>query len=160
MSLLRNELYHCQASFGHHPMDESLRIQEGQLIKEFLAACKGEESMLRQESRIQWLKLGEQNSKFFHRSIKSRINKKKTVQIEDEFGNTFSSYSKVVSTTVNHFQNLLGSGSPSASWDSSISNDLFFFLVNEIALPRKKKGLDKQAEKYKENSKQGAALTT
>lgn len=47
VSLLRNELYHCQASLGHHPMDESLRIQEGQLLKEFLAACKGEESMLR-----------------------------------------------------------------------------------------------------------------
>ncbi|XP_058185632.1 uncharacterized protein LOC131302856 [Rhododendron vialii] len=49
-----------------------------------------EEGFHRQISRVQWLALGDQNSKFFHKKVKSHIVRSKILSISDENGWAYS----------------------------------------------------------------------
>jgi hypothetical protein len=49
--------------------------KEKECLHEFLPISKAEEAFLKQKSRVQWLNLGDQNSSYFHKMIKSRISR-------------------------------------------------------------------------------------
>ena len=67
-----------------------------------------EESILAQKSRVKWLAEGDQNTRFFHNSIKTRINKNKFVSLTLEDGSFTSDVSIIKQQVVSHFSSLLG----------------------------------------------------
>ncbi|KAI9195736.1 hypothetical protein LWI28_017625 [Acer negundo] len=49
----------CQLLLDLHPLDTNLRIREKELINNYTLTLQAEEDLLRQKSRIQWLKAGD-----------------------------------------------------------------------------------------------------
>lgn len=72
-----------------------------------------EEMLLKQKSRIQWLKEGDRNSSFFHNQLKNRWNRNKILSIENELGVLEQGHDAVKGIAVNYFENLLGKPLPS-----------------------------------------------
>ncbi|GAV92929.1 hypothetical protein CFOL_v3_36307 [Cephalotus follicularis] len=69
---LKQELDLQQSILDGNPADQEARIKERQLLGDYYAACRVEESVLKQRARVQWLKLGDANSAYFHRAVQVR----------------------------------------------------------------------------------------
>ena len=80
-AIARQKLFDVQTLINHQPLCPLLRDQEKQALCEFIEVSKAEESLLRQKSRIQWLAEGDQNTQFFHRVVRQRINRNKLVSL-------------------------------------------------------------------------------
>ncbi|XP_059634016.1 uncharacterized protein LOC132276560 [Cornus florida] len=106
------ELDSCQLDLDKSPNDVLLREMERSLISEYLRLRKIQEDMLRQKSRMNWLKLGDCNSSFFHKSLSSRNNRKKIVSLTLDSGQIIDDMDSIKLEVVSHFQNLLGCSPP------------------------------------------------
>lgn len=67
-----------------------------------------EEKMLRQKSRVTWLKEGDGNSAFFFNQTKLNWNTNKILSIKDNSGTILHSHLNVANVAVQHFKNQLG----------------------------------------------------
>ncbi|CAN1218712.1 LINE-1 retrotransposable element ORF2 protein [Linum perenne] len=67
-----------------------------------------EESMLRQKSKENWLKLGDSNTAYFHRAVKVRQAKKQITYLEISNGHVSSNMKEISQEIVSYYQNLLG----------------------------------------------------
>lgn len=72
---LREQMYKIQEARRLCRDDVNLAAQEKEITVEYLKTLKLEESFFRQKSRVQWLELGSNDNKFFHRSIIVRRSK-------------------------------------------------------------------------------------
>ena len=86
-----------------------MRAQEKAALAKLISISRAEEAILAQKSRVHWLAEGDQNSKFFHNSIKNRINRNKIVSLTMEDGNTSFDIPTIKQQVVSHFSNLLNS---------------------------------------------------
>ena len=68
----------CQAKLDNNHTDSNLRLEERQLLSMYLTAARNEEIVLKQKSRIQWLKEEDQNTSFFFKSMVNRRNKRRS----------------------------------------------------------------------------------
>ncbi|XP_059663757.1 uncharacterized protein LOC132309469 [Cornus florida] len=102
------ELDSCQTDLDNCPNDIHLRQLEMALIAEYLRLGKVQEDMLRQKSRMIWLKLGDSNSSYFHKSLASRINRNKIVSLTTAAGVVIVDPEAIKQETISHFQRLLG----------------------------------------------------
>ena len=75
-----------QRQIQDSPTDPHLCKEEVMAVKVYGDLCRAEESFFRQKSRIQWLNLGDQNTEFFFRSVKSRQGRNKIVSFVKEDG--------------------------------------------------------------------------
>ncbi|XP_059637754.1 uncharacterized protein LOC132279732 [Cornus florida] len=80
------ELDACQTDVDIDPSNEDLRHMEKILTSEYLRLAKHQEDMMRQKSRMTWLKLGDSNTSYFHKSLSSRNNRKKIVSLTTKNG--------------------------------------------------------------------------
>lgn len=60
---------------------------EKEAMLEYRHLSAVEESFKRQKSRVQWLKLGDNNTNFFHRKMAANRMRNKILSINDEYGN-------------------------------------------------------------------------
>jgi len=65
--------------------------------------CQQEEMLWRPKSQIIWLKEGERNTKFFHRTIMARRAHNKILKIRDPNGIKRESHKDIKTNMVNHF---------------------------------------------------------
>ncbi|XP_049365804.1 uncharacterized protein LOC125830665 [Solanum verrucosum] len=72
-----------------------------------------EESILMQKSRVQWLKLGDANTLYFHACLKSRQSQKQITQLMSLEGIVLSSGSQVEGEITKFYKQLLGSAATS-----------------------------------------------
>lgn len=72
------------------------------------ALCK-EEILLKQKSRVNWLKLGDANNKFFFNSCNGRWNTNKILSLVDDEGTVHTTHRDISSVAVNYFEATLGS---------------------------------------------------
>ncbi|XP_043697151.1 uncharacterized protein LOC122647921 [Telopea speciosissima] len=89
-----------------------LQIQSDNLNCQLTAALElslllsQEESFLRQKSRIKWLELGDSNSAYFHRSMKSRSNFNSILQLVALDGSPVTNVKDIKDMAVNYFKDL------------------------------------------------------
>lgn len=62
-----------------------------------------EESFYKQKSRVQWLKEGDGNTRFFHQYVKTRENKKRITQVVSDTGELIQQQQLVYQHFVNSF---------------------------------------------------------
>ena len=71
------------ASFG----GADCLLKENECLHAYVSITKVKESFLKQKVRNQWLQLGDQNNRFFHRSLKIQNAKSTITHLWDELGN-------------------------------------------------------------------------
>jgi hypothetical protein len=81
--------------------------EEEQLQVELEERQKQEEILWRQKSRVQWLKEGEKNTKFFHRSMVHRRYINIITQLEDNQGNPILDHASIEEELTNYYKYLL-----------------------------------------------------
>ena len=80
---------------------------EKRCLKIFHDLAYAEEGFLKQKARVQWLKLGDQNTNFFHKAIKAR-NSRNTIKIITlANGCRIEDPENIKQEAVAHFQNIL-----------------------------------------------------
>ncbi|GJX76492.1 RNA-directed DNA polymerase, eukaryota, reverse transcriptase zinc-binding domain protein [Tanacetum coccineum] len=105
---LRVEIKRVQVSLDKEPDNVHLREEEYVYCNAYKEAMCDEEKVLRQKTKIQWLKDGDQNSAYFHNMLKGRVNKSRIEVVFDSQGNMYEG--DVIATKfVDHFQSFLGS---------------------------------------------------
>ena len=95
--------------------------EEKRLLAEFKASLAVEESFLKQKSRVQWLKLGDSNNKYFYNACKSKWNTNKILALADEDGVTQESHTDISLVAIKYFKNLYSSHSASTTIPEDLS---------------------------------------
>ena len=85
---------------------EERKIQVDSLQREWEDKCKKEEIFWRQKSRVQWVKEGEINTKFFHQSTMDHRSHNMISKLKDTQGKHLSTHKEIESTLVQHFQSI------------------------------------------------------
>jgi hypothetical protein len=96
---------------------EKLQMEEGmidvgalgKLQKEVNELIAQEDTHLRQRAKVEWLKAGDKNSKFFHACIAQRRRANQIGCITDETGAVFSSTETIKAAFINYFKGLFAS---------------------------------------------------
>lgn len=83
-----------------------LHYQELELQREFTHKCLQHELFWKQRSRIEWLKEGDKNSKFFHRVVKIQSKRNSIHCLKDDTGTTFNSMDAIFGHYDNFFEDL------------------------------------------------------
>eukprot|EP00253_Pinus_taeda_P004094 PITA_04094 len=81
---------------------EEKKTDAGSRQKEWDDRCRQEEIFWRQISRVQWIKEGERNTKFFHKSNLSHRSHNKILKLRDSQGKEFVTHKKMESVLVQH----------------------------------------------------------
>eukprot|EP00253_Pinus_taeda_P007097 PITA_07097 len=66
--------------------------------------CLQEEILWRQKSKVQWIKEGERNTKFFHRSTIAHRNNNRIVKLTDQHGIKRNTHEEMEKVLLQHFQ--------------------------------------------------------
>ncbi|GAV92185.1 LOW QUALITY PROTEIN: hypothetical protein CFOL_v3_35566, partial [Cephalotus follicularis] len=105
---IRADLDVIQSRLLLQPSDQELiRLEKATLHK--LNVLKAEEeSYYRQKSRITWLKLGDSNTKFFHRSVASLHHRNHITKLQRVDGSWACTQKDIEQLSVAHFSGLLG----------------------------------------------------
>lgn len=89
VNTLKAELKRVQLCLDKDPNNSSLRDDEYIFCNAYQEAVRDEANLLRQKTKIQWLKDGDQNTSYFHNFLKNRVNKGRIQVVCDEQGNKF-----------------------------------------------------------------------
>ena len=105
---VRLELHDIHNCLALHPGDPVLRDSKKAALAKLVSLSKAEEALLLQKSRVHWLAEGDKNTRFFHNSIKNRLNRNKLVPLTLDDGNRIFDVPSIKREVVNHFSALLG----------------------------------------------------
>jgi hypothetical protein len=83
-------------------------LQERECLHQYVSISKAEEAFLKQKARNQWLKLGDQNSAFFHRLLKGRHARNTITHLSDEHGNRVEEVNRIKGLAEDFYKKLLG----------------------------------------------------
>lgn len=78
------------------------------MSSELFDLMRAEESLYRQKSKVQWLREGDLNTRFFHSMVKARQKAQSFIGIEDISGKACNNHEEVATAAVEFFQNLIG----------------------------------------------------
>ncbi|GJS38372.1 hypothetical protein Tco_0563415 [Tanacetum coccineum] len=107
---LRTELDEVQTALDRNHTSTMLREEDGVYLTAFTQALLDKERFLKQKAKINWLKVGNSNSAFFHRSVKARVSRTCIDCIHGQ-DNVVYEGSAVPHLFVNHYTNFLGTKS-------------------------------------------------
>nr|GEU31439.1 hypothetical protein [Tanacetum cinerariifolium] len=105
---LRVELDEIQKAIDSDPSNSLLRDEEDAYIQAFNEAKIDEERFLCQKAKIEWLDVGDSNSAYFHKSVKSRI-QCNIIEAITNSGNVVVTCNEVPEVFVSHYESFLGS---------------------------------------------------
>ncbi|GAV78195.1 hypothetical protein CFOL_v3_21663 [Cephalotus follicularis] len=106
-AMIKQDLIAQQAKLDEDPTNEEARSTEKQLLEKYYKASWVEESFLKQKARVQWLRLGDSNSAYFHRVIKVRQARNTIIKIRKADGEWTKNQEEVGRESVSYFSNLL-----------------------------------------------------
>ncbi|XP_058189185.1 uncharacterized protein LOC131306776 [Rhododendron vialii] len=120
----KQQLEVIQRELGSNPSDPAKQAIERDLCKQYLVYARVEESLAKQKSRIQWLKLGDQCTSFFFKTISNSWNRNKISSLILEDGSVTSDIELVKHSFINYYTKLLGTKHLSDYSGSSRVNQL------------------------------------
>ncbi|GJY96249.1 RNA-directed DNA polymerase, eukaryota, reverse transcriptase zinc-binding domain protein [Tanacetum coccineum] len=95
VKVLREELKRVQNCLDKDPNCVHLREEKYVFCNAYKEAARDEEMVLRQKTKIQWLKDGDQNSAYFHNSLKGRMFRSRIEVVYDSEGQKYDDESYV-----------------------------------------------------------------
>ncbi|KAJ6356597.1 hypothetical protein OIU78_004652 [Salix suchowensis] len=98
-----------QEKVDARPGDMERRQEERKWASTYANLCRDEEAYFKQKSRIQWLKLGDQNTRFFHKSLIHRQSRNTIRSLTDTMGNEITGDSALGNMAVQYYKTLLQS---------------------------------------------------
>jgi exonuclease III len=104
---IESKLVEIQNTFISGSRTTDLMREEEKLQAQLEERRKQEEILWKQKSRVQWLKEGEKNTKFFHRAMMHRRHVNRITHLEDGQGNPVREHSKIEAELINYYQDLL-----------------------------------------------------
>ncbi|XP_077252336.1 uncharacterized protein LOC143891678 [Tasmannia lanceolata] len=107
---VKQDLEDVQIALASNPTDLHLRSRESSLKERFFKVSRMEESMRRQNARVQWLNLGDSNSAYFYYVMNVRRNQNSIGGLLDVHGNLTTDHSQIENIMISYFQSLLNSG--------------------------------------------------
>ncbi|KAH7865303.1 hypothetical protein Vadar_004905 [Vaccinium darrowii] len=108
VALARDELSILQTQCLALPYDFALHESEKDALLKYTELVAAEEDFNHQKSRVKWLALGDQNSKFFHKNVKSHVVRSKILSICDENGIRLDEPVAVKAEILGFYKKLLG----------------------------------------------------
>lgn len=84
-----------------------LAEKQGRVITQIEERRKQEEILWKQKSRVQWLKEGEKNTKFFHKVMLNHRQHNRIFSIKDRQGNMILQQKEMENLLVDHFKGIL-----------------------------------------------------
>jgi exonuclease III len=112
---LTEQMNEIQCKIREQGFTEELKNQELKVTQQLEDRKRQEEILWKQKSRIQWLKEGDRNTKFFHRATIQRRHSNKITHLVTEEGETLHSHAELESHLIDYFQNLLSEPLPNRS---------------------------------------------
>ncbi|XP_074337173.1 uncharacterized protein LOC141674345 [Apium graveolens] len=107
--IARTNLQEIQEAIDMDLLNSVLCKSESEATKNLDKCIQEEENLLQQKARVDWLRLGDNNSKFFFNQIKGRWNRNKILSIENNNGEIVFGRQAVTNVAVEFFSNSLGS---------------------------------------------------
>jgi hypothetical protein len=104
----KRKMDEAQCQMQTHPSYLNIHRTEHILVKEYATLAEVEESFLRQKSWLQWLNLGDKNSKFFFNLVKCFHSHNKILSIHDENGTCFTDAVEIKDIIMSYFNKILG----------------------------------------------------
>nr|GEU42715.1 hypothetical protein [Tanacetum cinerariifolium] len=126
VSKLRIEMARVQQDLDLDPSNLDLRDEEAVYVRAFTEALIMEERFLKQKAKVEWLKVGDSNSAYFHKSIKGHTSRNRIDVVTDLGGNLVTGEG-VPAASISHYEAFLGQPSITSSFDS---NNLFMNRLN------------------------------
>ena len=111
----REALCQAQSAVLNSPSNPMLGENQISCLKNYHDLAVAEEGFLKQKSRVQWLKLGDQNTSFFHKAVKARNARSALKVITMANGCRTGDPVAIKQEAVRHFQGILCSDEPTAS---------------------------------------------
>lgn len=111
---IRQILESLQKDLGSQPTNLSVISQERVVHKQLLTLLRAEESLAKQKSRIQWLKLGDPCTSYFFKSMSNIRNRSKIASLVLDDGSLIHDIGDIKSSFVNYYTNLLGTTHPTS----------------------------------------------
>ena len=118
----KENLKQAQFALLNNPYDTRLVENEKKCLKAFHDLACAEEGFLKQKSRIQWLKLGDQNTSFFHKAIKSRNSRNSIKVLTLASRGRIEDPEDIKQEAIAHFQNILCCDGPSTDHNHYLDN--------------------------------------
>jgi exonuclease III len=112
---LTEQMNEIQCKIREQGFTEELKDQELKVNQQLEDRKRQEEILWKQKSRIQWLKEGDRNTKFFHRATIQRRHSNKITHLITEEGETLQSHADLETHLVGYFQDLLTEPLPDRS---------------------------------------------
>ena len=100
------------------------------LRKEINDLLDSEKIMWQQRSRVQWLGLGDWNTKYFHSKASERRKKNTITGLMDENGNWCNSIKSIAAVAVSYFEKLFSTSFPSRI--SEVTNTIPTRVTDEM----------------------------
>nr|GEV88089.1 hypothetical protein [Tanacetum cinerariifolium] len=104
---LRAKLKKVQSELDKDPYNARLKEDEMTLNSAYKSVVLDEEKVLKQKTKVEWLREGDHNSAYFHNLLKGRFNKSRIISVEDNMGRTWYD-EEVAQAFVDHFKSFLG----------------------------------------------------
>ncbi|GKE80733.1 hypothetical protein Tco_1550733, partial [Tanacetum coccineum] len=104
---LRVKLDTVQTALGRNPNDTSLREEEAVYLSAFNKAKIDEERYLKHKAKIEWFDVGDSNSAYFYKTIKSKNSRSRIDVLLDSSNNKVTG-TGVSEAFVNHYKIFLG----------------------------------------------------
>ncbi|XP_059285656.1 uncharacterized protein LOC132039131 [Lycium ferocissimum] len=98
----------CQKKIQQSPHNVLLVDEEVKLMQECTKLKKAREEFLQQKCKVQWLKEGDQNTKFYHSFLRSRRNTNKIFTIKDKEGQYRTTMEDISKAFIEYYVELLG----------------------------------------------------
>ncbi|GKD79846.1 hypothetical protein Tco_1342467, partial [Tanacetum coccineum] len=104
---MRNMVKEKQRLLDLNPHNSTIKEAMVMTLQDYHEAISDEENFLFQKAKIEWLSVGDQNTAFFYRMIKGRVNKNKIEAVCDVMGNRYEG-TEIAEQFVKHFKLFLG----------------------------------------------------
>ncbi|XP_062085514.1 uncharacterized protein LOC133791609 [Humulus lupulus] len=107
-SKAKEKFQQAQFKLQQDPLSPVFQQAEQDACLEFSHHSKMYESFLRQRSKNIWLRFGDENTSYFHASLKHRTVCNRITSFLDDHGQIIDCYEDVVAHFINHFKGFMG----------------------------------------------------